>query len=237
MDGLTKVKVQLPYPHSGEFGPGWCDVWTRDAVGSDQSVIDEIFIEDVYRIRGLDKSGWADPGRGPVIDAGANIGGFSLAALAYHAREVIAIEPSPPNLAVLQANLAGRARVLTTALTGDGRPVKLSGEGGGTRIDAEQGVVEVESVTLRSLLEPLNKVAFLKMDIEGGEYEVILSTPHAELAKVDRIAMEWHSSAMMDGGEMPPLGKMLEWLAETHSLDCVGRASVGGMLFANSYSS
>lgn len=163
MDGMTRMKIMLPPPHEEAFGPGWTDVWTRDAIDSDQSVIDEIWIEDVYRTRGLDKSGWQDIGRGPIIDAGANIGAFSLLCLSYHARQVIAIEPSPANLAILSANVGAKDKVQlrTAALTGDGRPVKLSGEGGGTRLD-DAGLVEVESITLASILEPLSKVAFLK---------------------------------------------------------------------------
>lgn len=45
--------------------------------------------------------------------------------------------------------------------------------------------------TIESMLEEnhLPYVDLLKMDIEGSEYEVLLSTPPRMLARIDRIAM------------------------------------------------
>jgi hypothetical protein len=38
----------------------------------------------------------------------------------------------------------------------------------------------------------LQEVDLLKMDIEGGEYEVFLSTSHDVLRRIQRIAVEYH---------------------------------------------
>jgi Methyltransferase FkbM domain len=53
---------------------------------------------------------------------------------------------------------------------------------------------EVQGKTLPALLDEnhLPRVDLLKMDIEGSEYEVLLSTPPPVLARIRRIAMEYH---------------------------------------------
>jgi ribosomal protein L31 len=52
----------------------------------------------------------------------------------------------------------------------------------------------VYAVTLSDLIRQLGgDNIFLKMDCEGAEYDILLGTPHEEMAKVSRIAIEIHS--------------------------------------------
>lgn len=232
--------LALPCPHEGQYGPGWTTIRFRPECRDDPIVIREIWVEDVYRVRGLDKERWRDR---PVVDLGANIGVFSLIALAYDACKVIAVEPEPNNFRVLVENLQGHPRVERTwtqelAVAGvSGATVALAGEQGEAHLTGDGAGVNVQTITLADVL-PEGRVGFLKCDIEGGEYDAFLAADSAVLDRIDRIAMEWHGTAEAPHlGDVAPVlfGRLCAKLALTHTLDIVGSPERGGMLFARSY--
>lgn len=57
---------------------------------------------------------------------------------------------------------------------------------------------EVESVTLKELPAKLNltKIKYLKLDIEGAEYELIKNLKQSDLEKYDEIFIEFHHHAL-----------------------------------------
>lgn len=236
--------LQLPYPHEGDYGPGWTTIHFRPEAADDPIVIREVWVDDVYRVRGLDKQRWRDR---PVVDLGANIGAFTLLALTYNAASVVSIEPHPANAAVLTENVLAHGRgervhPLQLAVAGvSGATVPLAGVHGEAHLGGGAGgtetTVQVQTVTLADALPP-GRVGFLKCDIEGGEYEAFLGADSSVLDRIDRIAMEWHGAAMAPhlGSAAPELfGKLCAKLARTHTLDVVGSPERGGMLFAASY--
>jgi hypothetical protein len=64
----------------------------------------------------------------------------------------------------------------------------------GTGRNDQAGVVEVETLTLESLLarHGLERVALLKLDIEGPESAILLQAPAAVLHRLDQISVEFH---------------------------------------------
>lgn len=144
-----------------------------------------------------------------IVDAGANIGMFSVwAALQRPETRIIAVEPSPATFETLCRNVAsnGLGERITTVRSA------LGAEAGERvmRTDADstmhavlsRGTVQIDGVavrcgTLSELLDGqgLAEVDLLKMDIEGAEYEVLLSTPAAVLARVRNINLEYHDSS------------------------------------------
>jgi FkbM family methyltransferase len=147
-----------------------------------------------------------DPSCRLIVDAGANIGAFSLfAAREAPAARVIALEPFPATQARLEAHLARNnlgARVTC-------RPWALGRADGPRRMDDSNGPsqsrglcsdgateegVPVEAVTLATLWERegLDQVDLLKIDIEGGEHEVFETTPPEVLRRAAVIALEYH---------------------------------------------
>ncbi len=123
------------------------------------------------------------PPSSTVIDVGANIG-LSTILLARLARRVIAYEPSPPNVALLRRNLAlnGITNVEVRAAAASSEPGTLRFHvaqfGAGSHVVASGHVsgattatVEVPAVTLDS--ETLPPVAFIKVDAEGHEPDVL----------------------------------------------------------------
>lgn len=129
-----------------------------------------------------------------VIDCGANLGAVS-GPLADTGATVHAFEPDPYTFGRLSEALAGRPNVvLHNAAVGakagtlqlmrdadwekdpDGASVRSTLIGGGRRIDADSGI-DVEVIDFPALLKALikkhKKIAFLKMDIEGAELDVL----------------------------------------------------------------
>ena len=71
-----------------------------------------------------------------------------------------------------------------------GTCASLSAEGR----DDEVATVDVETLTLESLLQRhgLERVALLKLDIEGPECAILLEAPESLLARLDQITVEFH---------------------------------------------
>ncbi|WP_165230268.1 FkbM family methyltransferase [Aquisphaera insulae] len=132
-----------------------------------------------------------------VIDVGANIGFFTtlFARLAGPGGQVVAFEPDPDNLALLLSNVGDldprdtRVEVIRAAVAAEpgtahfsrdkatgatghlGDDVTMGGSlyGDGTPLVEETPVETVDAVVQRLGLKP----SFLKLDIEGGEFDAL----------------------------------------------------------------
>jgi FkbM family methyltransferase len=157
----------------------------------------QIYCRQVYGVRRDDRV---------IVDAGANIGLFTCFAAARAPRATIhAVEPFPDTYrrlleAVRTNGLEARVVPHAVALSAEsgvrtmvasGTPsqmvhLDLSGE--------VTGGVAVHASTLSEFLESLQaeSIDLLKMDVEGSEYEVLLSTPPAAFARIRRINLEYH---------------------------------------------
>jgi FkbM family methyltransferase len=174
----------------------------------------QIFLRRVYRVQADDKV---------IMDLGANIGVFTLyAARCAPKAKVFSLEPFPSTFGrlvttVRDHNLDDRVKCLNFAVTGtDGARVMpdasvpsqrraLAGAANG------QHGTQVTGRTLEALLSEnqLPQIDLLKMDIEGSEYEVLLSTSRSVLARIGRLAMEYH-------GDCAPYSKqqLFEYLGD-----------------------
>lgn len=146
------------------------------------------------------------PERPVVVDAGAHIGGFSVPAAKRRPKgRVFAFEPDPASFALLAENLrlneaanvaaypAGLAArrgkapffpcpanpVLSTAVARRGRPKIMAA------FRAMPEFLEKEG---------LSQVDLLKVDIEGGEYELLMTRSASWLGKVRRFIIEAHGA-------------------------------------------
>jgi FkbM family methyltransferase len=160
----------------------------------------QIFLRKVYRVRSTDQV---------ILDLGANVGVFTL----YAARnapqaKVFCFEPFPSTFRRLVAtvrdhHLNARVTCLNYAATG-ASGVRLMPDGQlpsqrralASAASATSGA-EVMGKTIESMLEQnhLPHVDLMKMDIEGSEYEVLLSTPPKVLSRINRIALEYHGDS------------------------------------------
>jgi FkbM family methyltransferase len=154
---------------------------------------------------------------GLLVDVGANAGYFSLVwAAARPDNRVLAVEPSPRNIALLEDNisrngLAQRTRILPLALgrkSGrawfDPGPPAQTGWGG---LSLDVTGVEVEVARLDDVLGAREEVAVLKIDAEGADLWV-LEGCEALLAsrRIRRVFYEENRPRMAVLGILPGAG-------------------------------
>lgn len=142
-----------------------------------------------------------------VIDAGANIGCFTLLAARRVGREgkVLAIEPDSANVSCLKQNLAinevTNVDVLNVALQRTGVQVAAFEGGGLTAKCSSSGTTWVDCVDLGQIvkLAEVTTVGLLKVDIEGSEVDVFGDSKVGEaLSSIAECCIELHSGRARD---------------------------------------
>jgi FkbM family methyltransferase len=186
--------------------PGTCD----------RGIIKEIYLYRCYDPENL-PIGESDI----ILDIGAQIGIFSVyAAKAAKNGRVFSFEPVPENFRLLKENaeLNGCANVsifeAAVAEKSGLRKILVAADntGGHSFVDAGQkvgGSVEVKSFSLPEFMadHKIEEIDFLKIDCEGGEYEIFYNLPAEILGKIKKISMEYHDLDKERSGE-----KMKEFL-------------------------
>lgn len=155
----------------------------------------EAAIADVYGIR--------DARPDLIVDVGANIGSFTcLAARTHPSARVYAFEPQPEIAALLQNNLQvnrlNNVELITAPVTRDGRTVRfwshVADGSSGIYLAGDNAASELQSVTLDCIPFQQFQSAFIKLDCEGAEGEIIewLCDKDDALPPTTRLACEYH---------------------------------------------
>ena len=136
-----------------------------------------------------------------VLDVGAHLGTFSRIALQRGARLVVAVEPDPVNAACFQRTfeeeiVKGRVRLVQAAAWHS--PGSLQFEIGNASqtghvagAGSRGGTVTVRAVTLDDMIDELklDRVDFIKMDIEGAERHALTGARRLLAARKPRLAI------------------------------------------------
>lgn len=166
------------------------DVWT----------IKETCLDDHYRLRGRP----VRPG-GVVIDIGAGLGDFAIAAARMHpGARVLAFEPFAASADLCRRNVrlnrAANVEVVEAAV-GRGRgSIGLdisSPESVQYSTASAQAVGSALRVPTEGLGEifaerAIDRCDLLKLDCEGAEFEILLTLDADILGRIDHISMEYH---------------------------------------------
>ena len=142
---------------------------------------------------------------GVIVDAGGYIGTAAIAfSKLFPKSQVITVEPSLSNIEILRENVSGHSRiqVIHGALVGVQRPtVTLYNPGlrewGFTTSENHKGseptnrMYEVPALRVSDLGVDVAEIGLLKMDIEGGEFE-ILTHDRENLSSIRVIIVELH---------------------------------------------
>lgn len=225
--------------------PEWRGEIREDS--TDHLVLDEIYVQDVYRARPYIHEG------ATVVDIGANVGVFSVWAAQLGAN-VVALEPARPNLAQFDRNMvAHRLSYQQVFLLPRGvgardgwarvMPPDMGPENsGGAWIEyvprTEDGAVRMVSLdTLFDAIVVAPTVDVLKIDVEGAEFEIIEGAAFDTLRRVAFITIEFHGGQMLHRPAPPgSFGAMVERLAEVFSLEIIGLPSKGGYIYGRRHS-
>jgi FkbM family methyltransferase len=184
---------------------------------------DQVYTGDFYRPRPGDV----------VIDAGANVGLFAVwLACRHHHCRVVAFEPFDENYRLLCENIRSARAAVEAHHAGLGG---ASGRGrmaeGGSRsldhrlepaADGSEGVPVYSFADVLKMTDPA-RVALFKIDIEGSEFDLFASASAADLARVERYAIEYHDN--LRPGTLELLRSRLE---PTHAVTVRPAPDAGG---------
>lgn len=159
----------------------------------------EVYAEDCYRLAATLGPLRDEPIT--VLDIGAHVGAFTcrLAQLAPKAR-IHCYEASETTAAYLRRNvadndLADRVSVTAAAVAGEEGFVRFSDNGAGSALNgravADEGI-PVPATTFDAIVAEVGSPELVKIDCEGGEYDLVFaSSPHS-WAAVQRVVLEFH---------------------------------------------
>jgi FkbM family methyltransferase len=174
--------------------------WVRSPM--DIWSIKETFLDDFYRLNLSDRLH-----TGTIIDIGAGIGEFAIQAAAANPDcKVYGFEPFSESFSLFEKNVSLNKLENITAVeaaivsipgalamdTSSGNPLQYRMQ---TVSSADQKDT-IKTICLMDYLEQqsIRKCDLLKLDCEGGEYDILLPLTQEELRKFDRIVMEYHDS-------------------------------------------
>lgn len=167
---------------------------------SDKEVIEQVFLTDEYSWLGrLD-------GVSTIVDCGANIGATAFLLLnAFPDARLVAIEPDAGNYDILRENLeqfGERATALKAAVWSRDTTLRLVR---GEFLDGREWTYQakehpdtsLEAVPAKSLPTLLGEleaesIDLLKVDIEGGELDLLSGEPQSWLPRVRNVSIELH---------------------------------------------
>ena len=187
-------------PRTVQFNGQSLTIQIRDE--ADESVAAEIFKLREYRITEELIKNAVDP----ILDIGAHSGLFTLYARTLNPIiSIVAVEPEEGNIALLKQHLADNqitnVKIIEGAIAGTSgrRQLILSQDSHNHRLsdgekDSKITTTTIRAYSLNDLLNSLNisRVGLIKMDIEGGEYEVFERLKTEDYKKIKAVIMEYH---------------------------------------------
>ncbi len=187
---------------------------------SDQSVIDEFFVDKMYRSVEYQISNI----KYPILDIGAHIGIFSIyASILNPQSQIFAIEPEPENFKLLKHNLKlngcknvkaihaalvpnCHAELVSASLSSHGKISKQVRDDNTITLYLSKNThnhstvlvstdyVQVPAINLERLIKEnkIKKIGLLKMDMEGAEFEIISNIKYPIFNHIQNLVVEYH---------------------------------------------
>ena len=153
----------------------------------------EVWVDEIYKLKNM-------PEKPYFLDCGANIGLATIYLKKnFPKAEIICFEPDQEIFKILKKNVSHHSGYSDVSVMNyglwkeDGRLEFLSEGADGGRIRNEEDSGKIISINVIRLSRYINKtVDFIKMDIEGAEFEV-LKEIESKLGLVKNLFIEYHS--------------------------------------------
>ncbi|MEK7595011.1 MAG: FkbM family methyltransferase [Patescibacteria group bacterium] len=172
-----------------------------------QNTSDKVTVWEAFKLKAYYDKELKIKSKDIVVDIGGNIGSFAVwAAQQCLLGHVFVYEPFKPSFDQLQKNLSlnklHNVSAFNKAVTSsDGflnlyvnemSPVFNSS----FKTKFVEKEITVPKISLENVLKEnnLHKVDFLKIDVEGSEYDIILNSPSSVFKKVEKIYLEYHTN-------------------------------------------
>jgi FkbM family methyltransferase len=140
-----------------------------------------------------------------IIDIGAGLGDFAISVAYEHPRcQIYAYEPFPESYRLLEENI-----VLNSTNNVVAAPIAIGAQSGKMTLFATGAAVQhsttntlgpAEAISIQGLclddVFEVNAIAvcdFMKMDCEGGEFDILFNASEATLKKIKNICLEYHN--------------------------------------------
>lgn len=143
---------------------------------------------------------------GQVVDIGASIGTWCLPVALGSGAHVLAVEPLPDNANALRTaidenDLSGRVAVMQNAIMDKRGSVRIEGDSA-YGVVSDKGTTEVQADSLDAIAGALDRIDFLKMDVEGCE-RMVLQGGSRTLARTQHIMFGGNGAHALHRGHMP----------------------------------
>ncbi len=166
---------------------------------------------------------------GTIVDAGANVGFFSLYAKHHGANKIYILDPDPMAFYSLKKNLKKYPEVtlIHKALSHDANDITMNIKRGGTvgtsEFPSEVDIfsIQMPSISVDSILSIEENINLLKIDIEGTEFRVIENFNTRHFEKINQLFIEFHFSPKSIAEKLKNLGYNVEYRYSTEN-DSVG---------------
>ncbi|MGN6605825.1 MAG: FkbM family methyltransferase [Jatrophihabitans sp.] len=172
----------------------------------------EVYAEDCYRFDEFLGPLREQPLR--VLDIGAHVGAFACRLAQFAPKASIeSFEPSAATVGYLRRNVAAngltdRVQVFAEAVASTSGWAEFADNGAGSALNGlthggdSTGTTRVRTVAFDEVVGRGGPVDVVKIDCEGGEYDLVLNSDPAHWASVQRVVVEYHPSPEHSGEEL-----------------------------------
>ena len=173
------------------------DILTYDTQWS-ESIYKEIFLDKEYEYENIKVEE-----NDIVLDLGANIGIFSLYAESKKSKHIYSFEPIKEYYEMLKENLKNYKNIqfFNSAIsykTGKSKIVRnFDNNTILTEVYDQFGIknenkTEIDTLSINDFIDNIEKIDFMKLDIEGSEYDIFENITNYNLNKISKIVCEYH---------------------------------------------
>jgi FkbM family methyltransferase len=164
-----------------------------------------------------------------VVDAGANVGFFSLYGKCRGSKKIYSIDPDPSAFYYLKKNLEKfpEFTIINKAVTAtdDGCNISIrpGGSVGTSEIPDSTDIFSgfVPSISINSILKIEKEINLLKLDIEGSEFKVIENLNKEHFNNINQLFIEFHANSKPISEKLKNFGYNVEYKYSTEN-DIVG---------------
>jgi len=143
------------------------------------------------------------------FDIGSNVGLFTKYLKLNNCNKIFCFEPNKTAFNSLQKNLKVESDVelFNLAVSHNNEPLRLYIDDNNSLIssahDIKNNYYDVETITLKDIFDQnkIQKVDFVKIDIEGMEFDLIENLEDSIFQKIDKFLIEYHDFYFTDGSQ------------------------------------
>lgn len=166
-------------------------------------ITDKDIVKDIWISKDYSKSGFEIKKDSTVIDIGAHIGAFTIYAASMAGDGfVYSFEPEPENFKLLNENIRlngfDNVKTYQLAVGKDSKKLKLflhpQNNAGHSAFLEDGKSFKGQSISLADIFRnnKIKRCDFLKVDCEGGEYDILFGAPKEILKRIRLIVLEYH---------------------------------------------